>query len=261
MDDPALPGERHAIILRRLAEDGRVLASTLARDLGASEDTIRRDLRDLANAGRCKRVYGGALQIPHASTTLRKRDVQARARKEALARTAVALVRPGNVIMIDAGSTNSAIARALPEGQGLTVITNAPSVAANLAEHDGVSVLVIGGRLDRRSGGTLGARAVDEVRRIKADLYFVGTFAVSATMGISVPDQEEAVLKEAMFQASTVAVSVVTADKIDTFGPFIVSPVLTLNHLVVETGTELALLAPFRDAGITVHVAGEPIDG
>ena len=58
MSYPSLPGERHEIILRRLAEDGRVLASTLSRELGASEDTIRRDLRDLAEAGRCRRVYG-----------------------------------------------------------------------------------------------------------------------------------------------------------------------------------------------------------
>ena len=261
MSDPTLPGERHAIILRRLAEDGRVLASTLARDLGASEDTIRRDLRDLAKAGRCKRVYGGALPASHASTTLRRREVQAQARKVALAKAAVSIVRPGDVIMIDAGSTNSAIARALPEGQRLTVVTNAPSIAADLTEYDGVSVLVMGGRLDARSGGTLGARTVDEVRRIKADLYFTGTFAIAAAIGISVPDQEEAVLKEAMFQASAAAISVVTDDKIETCGSFIVSPISVLSHLVVEARTDAALLTPFKDVGITVHAAGEPIDG
>jgi DeoR/GlpR family transcriptional regulator of sugar metabolism len=261
MSYPSLPGERHEIILRRLAEDGRVLASTLSRELGASEDTIRRDLRDLAEAGRCRRVYGGALPISPPSATLREREVQAKARKAALARTAVAIIRPGDVLLIDAGTTNTAIARALPEGPALTVVTNAPSIADALTGRSGIDVVILGGRLDHRSGGTLGARTVDEVRGIRADLCFVGTCAVAADFGMSTFDQEEAALKAAIMQASSAVVAVVTSDKLETRAPFVVAPTSVLSHLVVEADADTALLAPFADAGVAIHVAGEVTDG
>jgi DeoR/GlpR family transcriptional regulator of sugar metabolism len=257
---PMLPVERHEIILRRLAEDGRVLASTLSRDLGASQDTIRRDLRDLAEAGWCRRVYGGALPIS-SSTTLREREVQAQARKAALARKAVAIIRPGDVLLIDAGTTNTAIARTLPEERALTVVTNAPSIAATLTGRSGIDVVILGGRLDHRSGGALGTRTVDEVRCVRADLCFVGTCAVAADCGLSAFDQEEAALKAVIMQASRGVVAVVTSDRLDTRAPFIVAPTSILTHLVVEAGTDARLLSPFIDAGVTIHVAGDLTDG
>lgn len=257
MDHPTLPGERRQVILQRLAEDGRVVAATLSRELGATEDTIRRDLRDLASLGQCRRVYGGALSASPASTTLNEREAQAPARKAALARAAAAIVTRGDVLFIDAGSTNLAIARALPERQALTIVTNAPLIAASFAGREGFDVLVIGGRLDHHSGGTTGARAVDEVRRIQADLCFVGACAVAAAVGVSAFDQEEAIVKEAMIQASAAVVAVATADKFETRAPFVVAPTSILTHLVVEKGTDPSLLAPFAAAGVAIHVAGE----
>jgi DeoR/GlpR family transcriptional regulator of sugar metabolism len=257
MDHLTLPGERRQVILRRLTEDGRVVAAALSRELGATEDTIRRDLRDLASAGQCRRVYGGALPASLASPTLSEREAQAPARKAALARAAAAIVTRGDVVFIDAGSTNLAIARALPDRQALTIVTNAPSIASALAGREGFDVLVIGGRLDHRSGGTIGARAVDETRRIQADLCFVGACAVAATVGVSAFDQEEAILKEAMIQSSAAVAVVATGDKFETRAPFVVAPTSNLTHLVVEAGTDSALLAPFAAAGVAIHVAGE----
>jgi DeoR/GlpR family transcriptional regulator of sugar metabolism len=259
LDYSTLPGERRQAILRRLAEDGRVVAVALSREFGTSEDTIRRDLRDLASAGWCTRIYGGALSISPASTTLSERGAQVPAREAALARAAIAVVTHGDIVFIDAGSTNLAIARALPERQALTIVTNAPSIAAALVGRDGFDVLVIGGRLDHRSGGTIGARAVDEARRIQANLCFVGECTVTAAVGISAFDQEEAVLKEAMIQASTAVAVVATGDKFRTRASFVVAPTSILTHLVVEAGTDAALLAPFAVAGVAVHVAGKPV--
>jgi hypothetical protein len=152
LDYSTLPGERRQAILRRLAEDGRVVAVALSREFGTSEDTIRRDLRDLASAGWCTRIYGGALSISPASTTLSEREAQVPAREAALARAAVAVVTHGDVVFIDAGSTNLAIARALPEREALTIVTNAPSIAAALVGRDGFDVLVIGGNRRRVTG-------------------------------------------------------------------------------------------------------------
>jgi DeoR/GlpR family transcriptional regulator of sugar metabolism len=259
MNQQMLPGERRQIILRRLAEDGRVVATTLSRELGTSEDTVRRDLRNLASAGQCQRVYGGALSMPLPSATLGEREAQAPAREAALARAAAAIVRRGEILLMDAGPTNVAIARALPERLALTIITNAPSIAAALGGREGFEIILIGGRLDPRLGGTTGARAVDEMRRIRADLCFLGACAVAATIGVSAFDPEETILKEAMLQASTAGAAAVTRDNFETHAPFLVAPISILKHLVVEAGTEVALLAPFVAAGVVIHVASEPV--
>ena len=258
LNQPTLPAERRQAILRRLAEDGRVVAAALAQEYNKTEDTIRRDLRDLASAGRCRRIYGGALASP-ASATLSDHEAQAPARRAALARTAAAIVARGDTVFVDAGPTNLAIARALPERQGLTIVTNAPSIAGALAGREGFDVLIIGGRFDHRTGGTMGARTVDEARRIQANLCFVGECAVAAAVGISAFDQEDAILKEAMIQASAGKVVVAARDKFETRASFVIAPTSILTHLVVEAGTDPALLTTFTAAGVAVHVACKPV--
>ena len=260
MFNVTMPEERQRIILQRLAEDGRVLAAELARDFGASEDTIRRDLRELAGTGRCRRVYGGALPVSVASTTLLERGAQSPVRKAALAWAAVSLVRAGDVLLIDAGSTNEAIARVLPERQGITVITNAPSIATTLAGREGIDILLLGGRFDHRSGGTKGAHVIDEIRRVRAALCFVGTCGISSGEGISASDRDEAEVKEAMVQSCASTAAVVTSDKLETRAAFLVAPVTSLTHLVVEANTLDSLLTPYRAAGVTVHSAEEASD-
>jgi DeoR/GlpR family transcriptional regulator of sugar metabolism len=179
--------------------------------------------------------------------------------RAALARAAAAIVAGGDTVFIDAGSTNLALVKALADRQALTIITNAPSIAALLAGPKGFDVLVIGGRVDHRSGGTIGARAVDEVRRIQTNLCFVGECAVAAAVGISAFDQEEAILKEAMIQPSTAIAVVAAGDRLETRGSFVVGPTSILIHLVVEAEMDAALLAPFTVAGVAVHVAGKPV--
>jgi DeoR/GlpR family transcriptional regulator of sugar metabolism len=255
-----LPQERHREILRRLAESGRVLAAGLAREFGTSEDTIRRDLRDLAEAGRCERVYGGAILLSPATGSLRERLSEAPARKAALARTASALVRAGQVVFIDTGSTNLAIAHALPQDVPLTVATNAPAVAAALGERERTEIIVIGGRLDRRLGGTTGAAAVAGVRQIRADLCFIGTCAVEVELGIGACDAEEAMLKRAIVEASASCVVAVLADKLGTRAPFFVAPASAIHHLVVEAGTARERTAPLASSGVTIHEAGAAAD-
>ena len=112
--DLLLLGERQDLIRARLDLSGRVIAAELAQELGVSEDTIRRDLREMAASGLCRRVYGGALRMTHASTTMNERMAIAGERKAALARTAAGLIPAGATVFLDAGSTNVALARALP---------------------------------------------------------------------------------------------------------------------------------------------------
>src|SRR4029079_18570404 len=124
-----LTDERHQIIRDRLAVEGRVLAGELASRFGVSEDTVRRDLREMAKAGQCRRVYGGAVAAaPFAAAPVSLRGGHAVEEKMRLARAAVALLSSGQSLFIDGGTTNAAIASAIPRDLELTIATNSLSV-------------------------------------------------------------------------------------------------------------------------------------
>lgn len=248
----SLPGERHAAILDRLRRSGRVLAGELAREFGASEDTIRRDLRDMAAAGLVKRVYGGALPLSPASGPLALRQQEAPERKAALGRAAASLVAPGMTLFIDAGSTNSAIARALPAGLGLTLVTNAPSIAEEATAKPGVEVVMIGGRVDPETGSALGARAFRDAREIRADLAFLGACAVDVGAGVAAFGAENAEFKRLVAAQAAAVAAAVTTEKLATAAPFVVMAAEALAALIVEADAPEAALAPFAAAGVRV---------
>ena len=252
--DATLPYERQDRILDRLRQHGRVIAADLAVELRVSEDSIRRDLRELAAKGLCKRVYGGALLMTH-ETPLAERRVEHVERKRALAAVAAALVSPGQILFIDAGSTNSAIAAALPEGRDLTVVTNAPDVALALVGRPGFEVIAIGGRIEPKIGGAMGSMALRQIQGIRADLCFPGVCAADAQTGLWTLDAEEVVLKQAMIEASGETVLVATREKLITAATHHTAPVESLTHLVVERGTDPAILEAWRAAGTSVHLA------
>jgi DeoR/GlpR family transcriptional regulator of sugar metabolism len=218
------------------------LAAELAREFETSEDTIRRDLRDLAAAGVCRRVYGGALKLSPASGTLLERQSLHPARKLGLGRTAAALVAPGQILLIDAGSTNLGTARSLDPDCGLTVITNAPAIAAALAGRPAHMVIMLGGRIDPRSGGSIGARALQDLRDIRADVCFLGACALSAATGISAFDAEEAAFKRVLIEASERIVVTLTNDKLGTVAPYRIAPLAAVDDIVIEADAPAAML-------------------
>lgn len=251
----ALPQERQRWILDRLRSHGRVVALELAETFQVSEDSVRRDLRELAAQGLCKRVYGGALPLSAASTPLKQRRREQGGRKRALARKAVALVRQGQVLLIDAGSTNAAIASTLPENFGLTVVTNAPDVARILIDREGFEILLIGGHIDAGIGAAIGAQAIREIGRIRADLCFPGACAIDAVHGLWSFHSEEALLKRAMIEASGETVVVVTREKLDAAATHQVADIAEVQHLVIEHAVDRARRAAFSARGVIVHRA------
>lgn len=258
----ALPDERQQIILDRLARSGRVLAVDLARELGTSEDTVRRDLRDLAAAGLCRRVYGGALPLSPASGTLAERETQSPARKAALGEATALLVRsllrPGQLLFLDAGSTNHAVARALPPALGITVATNAPAIAASLIGKPGIEVLVIGGRLNTRIGAAIGGRALRDVGEIRADLVILGACSINAQTGVGTFDPDDAEFKRVVAEAASAVAVAVTTDKLGTTAPYAVIPMAAVSHLVIEADATQQMLTPLMRGGIGIHQAALP---
>jgi len=252
--EATLPRERQDRIWERLRQHGRVIAADLAVEFRVSEDSIRRDLRDLAARGLCKRVYGGALLLTHATPIAERRGEHIE-RKRALAAVAASLVSRGQILFIDAGSTNSAIAAALPEDHALTVVTNAPDVALALIGRPGFEVLTIGGRIEPKIGGAIGSMALRQIQGIRADLCFPGVCAADAQTGLWTFDAEEVVLKRTMIEASGETVLVATREKLIAAATHHTVPATSITYLVVERGTEPHIIDAWRAVGTSVHVA------
>ncbi|TIX34811.1 MAG: DeoR/GlpR transcriptional regulator, partial [Mesorhizobium sp.] len=179
-----LTDQRHQIIRDRLAVEGRVLAGELASHFGVSEDTVRRDLRELAKAGECRRVYGGAVaSAPLAAATVGQRGGHAVEEKMRLASAAVRLLSAGQSLFIDGGTTNAAIARAIPRELDLTVATNSLGVASALSDHPQVELIVLGGRFVRELGTCVGAETLAAIAQLGADLCFLGSCGLDAARG------------------------------------------------------------------------------
>src|SRR4051794_16099121 len=180
-----LAAERRDYLLERLARDGKLVARDLAEELGLSEDSVRRDLRELSAAGLVQRVYGGALPVSPAVGDLTVRGGLSIAAKERIARVAVELVRPGSTVILDGGTTTLAVCEALPLTLEATVVTHSPTIASALLAHTGIDVVLIGGRLFRHSGVTMGAAAAESAQGISADLFLLGVTGVHPEAGLT----------------------------------------------------------------------------
>ncbi|MFB2552930.1 DeoR/GlpR family DNA-binding transcription regulator [Ensifer soli] len=226
--------QRQDRIRQQLELEGRVLAADLARTFLVSEDTIRRDLRDMAAAGLCQRVYGGALPANATGAPFAERVLADPERKRALAKEAATLIAPGSTLFIDAGSTNLAIAAAIPDHAGLTVATNTPLIAAALMEKQDVQIILVGGQINRRVGAAVCTKALADIERLNPDLCILGACGVERDAGISAHDFEDASFKRAVALRSSTLIVAATNEKFGLRAPFGVVPLARCRHLIVE---------------------------
>ncbi|WP_292245925.1 DeoR/GlpR family DNA-binding transcription regulator [Mesorhizobium sp.] len=250
-----LSEERQAIIRDRLAEQGKVLANALALEFRVSEDTVRRDLRDLAKAGFCRRVYGGALARSSATGTGGGRLKVSVSDLAAPAATATKLVQPGAVILMDQAALSVACAAALPRDMALTVVTNAPSVATALSGHRQVRVVLLGGLYDQDKGCSFGPVCLSQLEQFHADFFFAADCAIDASVGLTAFDLAEAEIKRAMCRRSIARVAFATADRMSRVAPFQVSGPGEIDHLVVGRQLTAESLQLFSKQGTVIHRA------
>jgi len=247
-----LTAERRQYILQLLERDGKVIAKQLSDELKLSEDTIRRDLRDLAAEGFLTRVHGGALPSSPASANFYARQSQAPQAKSAIARAASRLFRDGQVIFMDGGTTNIQVAEQLAPDLHATIVTNSPPLATALVSHPYVDVIMLGGRLFKHSVTTTGAGTREAIDMVHADLYLLGVCSLHPDVGISTVDMEEAYLKRAMIASSAEVVALASLEKLNTAAPYIVGPLTDLSEIITEQNVSDEIIAPYQALGITV---------
>jgi DeoR/GlpR family transcriptional regulator of sugar metabolism len=250
-----LTDERRTLILEQLRERGRVLAADLTGELGVSADTVRRDLRDLDDAGLLRRVHGGALPRSGDAASFAARARRAPEAKASIARRAAACVRDGQVVILDGGTTTLELARALSDDLRAGVITTSPPIATALAEHPGIEVTVVGGTLRAQSLVTVGAVAVETFRAIRADIVFLGVCGLHPEIGVTTDDLEERHVKAAMIEGAGEVVALADHDKLGTAMPIVVAPIGAVTCLVTDAEAGDAALQPYRELGIEVLLA------
>ncbi|MFJ2176171.1 DeoR/GlpR family DNA-binding transcription regulator [Streptomyces sp. NPDC087851] len=250
-----LAAERRDHLLGLLTRKGKIVAKDVAAELGISEDSVRRDLRDLAAEGLCQRVYGGALPASPAVVGYEARQTVAPDGKRKVASAAAALVRPGGALILDGGTTALAVARALPADLVCTVITHSPTIAAALLDHPRAELFLLGGRVFKHSAVTCGAAAVEAAQNVSADLCLLGVTGVHPEAGLTTGDAEEAAMKRALSARAADTYILASSEKIGTASQFRVLPWEKVSGLITDADPDDTAIRRLKALGVDVLVA------
>ncbi|OLC90694.1 MAG: hypothetical protein AUH86_22425, partial [Acidobacteria bacterium 13_1_40CM_4_58_4] len=196
--------ERRRAILEILQREGRVLVADLAQKFETSQVTIRKDLEVLHVHGQIHRTHGGALPAREGALddpTLREKEKLHRKEKLRIAAAAARLVSEGQVVILDSGTTTTEIARALRHFKNLTIVTNAVNIAAELA-NSSVEVILTGGTVRKNSFSLVGPIAEETLRRLNADILFLGVDGFDVRYGLSTPNLLEAKVNRVMVEVA-----------------------------------------------------------
>ncbi|MBQ0847178.1 DeoR/GlpR family DNA-binding transcription regulator [Streptomyces sp. NPDC057621] len=196
--------ERQQEILRLARDGGRVDVVSLAEEFQVTAETIRRDLKALDRAGLLRRVHGGAIPAGRLDfePDLAERETTAADEKDRIAKAALAELPEEGTMILDAGTTVARLAGALPLEASLTVVTHSLPIAARLADHPGVQLHLIGGRVRHRTRAAVDAWALRAYGEIRADVVFLAANGFSAEHGLTTPDLAEAAVKRAALAAA-----------------------------------------------------------
>lgn len=237
--------------------DRLAITTELSRTFGVSAMTIRRDLAALEREGLVRRTHGGAVLVAerdrHTGYRLRERirvDV-----KDAIAREAAKLVRPGDCIFIDAGTTTGAVTRYIRTIRPLRVVTHAVNVSANLGDLLDIAVTQIGGDLYRASFAAVGAQAVEAIRQYHVDKLFLGVCGLDRAAGLTNTNREEAEVKRTAIETASEVIVLADSSKFGRVAFAPIAPLQVVHRVVTDEGVKPEWVEMLRGEGIDVIVA------
>lgn len=239
-----LKEERQAYILRQINLHNRVLSADMSEKLKVSEDTIRRDLNELAENGKVTKVYGGALSKSY-QFPFQENEVYARDAKKTIALKAAKLIKPGMTILAGGGTTMLELAKAFPKNLQCTFFTISPLVALEMAERSNAEVILIGGKLSKNSNITIGSQVINQLSEIKVDLCLLGTNSLSVVEGVTDSDWEVIQIKKAMIRCSERTAILSIAEKLNSVQKMKVCSLSNIHYLITDMDAPHDSLASF----------------
>lgn len=250
-----LTKQRKKYLLEELNRAGRVIAKEMAAVLGLSEDTIRRDLRELARQGDLIRVHGGALPASPAVANFEARKSIASDSKISVARKSAQLIKPGQIVILDGGTTTAQLARHLPPDLKATIVTHSPSIAVELSSHPLIEIELIGGRIFKHSVVSMGTAALEALKHIRADIYFMGVTGIHPEMGLTTGDLEEAYMKKALSQHAAETLIMASEEKVGMVSPYLIMPASDISTIILSSTTHEDKISAFKNLGVDVVFA------
>lgn len=247
-----LKKERHSHIIRQINLHNKVLSSDLAIELNVSEDTIRRDLNELDESGQIVKVHGGALSRSY-HYPFQHNDIYAADAKKIIARKAIGLIKEGMVVLTGGGTTIIETVTMLPKDMALTIFTISPPVALQLADHQMIKVVLIGGELSKDSQVCAGTQVVSYLSEVKFDICFLGTNGISLNDGVTDSDLDIVQVKKAMIKASKRLVMMCIAEKLNSVQRIRVCELQQIDGLITDLDPEHDILKAYRDEKLPLY--------
>lgn len=240
-----LKKERHDFVMRQINLHNRVLTSDLVQQLNVSEDTVRRDLQELAEKGQLSKVHGGALSKSYQSS-FDDSEVYAKDAKIVIAKKTTDLIKDGMVIVTGGGTSIIELVKQLPETLNATFFTISPFVAIELAKYPKIEVILIGGLFSKNSQVTYGGHVINQLSEINADLCLLGTSAIHPQDGLTDTDWEINQLKKTMFNSSKRTGILCISEKLNISLRLKVASLENIDYLITELNENDPQLDPYR---------------
>jgi len=240
-----LKEERHKIILKEINLHNKVLSTDLSEQLDVSEDTIRRDLNELADQDLILKVHGGAMSKTFHYPFNGQNQVYALEAKQVIADKAIGLFKKDMLILMEGGTTIMEIAKKIPADLHAVFLTVSPQVALTLAEHENIGVITIGGRLAKNANIHTGASVINELANVKPDLCIIGTNGISIQEGLTDSDWEVVQVIKAMIRASEKIAVVSIAEKFNSVQKIKICDITAVDYLVTELPPDSPVLAEY----------------
>ena len=247
-----LKTERQAFIVHQVNLHNKVLLTDLSDQIKVSNDTIRRDLQQLSEAGKIIKVHGGALSPSFHNGNKSSREVYAYTQKKVIAIKAASIIKDGMFVLTGGGTTVIELARALSPDLHATFISGSIPALLEYSSHPNIEVIAIGDRISKLSKITVGSEAISKIRELRVDLCFMGVNAINLNTGISDNDWDIVQVKKAMIESSRKVVCLTIAEKINTQQPIQICDLKKIDILITELSPEDELMQPYIRAGITV---------
>jgi DeoR/GlpR family transcriptional regulator of sugar metabolism len=251
-------------ILQEVQREGRVGVTELSARLQVSEVSIRRHLEQLEQAGLLRRVHGGAqaAAAPGQLSVFEARLLQNAECKQALGRRAAELIRPGQAVFLDSGTTVLEIARQLPrlleDSATLTVLTRSLAIAAELRSHRRIRLIVVGGVYAHDFDDMVGPQVSQTLRSVHADVLFIGTDGVSAERGLTTDNVLEAGLYQEMARCAERVVVVTDSGKIGVTKVQTTLAFEEIHTFITDSGAPPEFVALLRERGVEVILISNP---
>ena len=247
-----LKKERLTLILREVNIHNKVILSDLSQKLGVSDDTIRRDLQELADDDKVIKVRGGALSKSYQAYSYKENDIYAYQEKTMIARKAISMLKDDMLVLISGGSTNLEIARILPPELRVTFVTVSLSTAMQLMEHPNSETLFIGGNLSKSAKIAVGGEVIQHLSEIRPDICFLGVNGIDAKEGLTELEMEIVTVKRAMIKASRKVYALAIAEKLNSVRKMRVCNLSEIDGIITELNPQNPILAPYHNLKIQI---------